>query len=292
MNFSWTYSGSTITATDIGTNGANVLTVTCSNSFQTGNTVVLSGTGEAFLNGQTVTVLAAGLSSSQFRANFTHANYTNASDTGTANLNFSNNHLLVEDYGPQVFSPFVDTTSTYSTGGTTAVSTSSFTPNFAADALFMAGASNSSNTLPAMGFLTQATSGTGSNGNFLQFQAFLGQGVTIGSASGFVTAPYSFTGTLSGTADWITVLIGVETTSPEFVGQGDTVETSPQVFQQFKELYFQGDIFLEGYVGLLFMKNVFMLPRDYWDKALSTPYSGQLFPVGPGEGGPGQVYPY
>lgn len=57
-------------------------------------------------------------------------------------------------------------------------------------------------------------------------------------------------------------------------------------------LDFQGDIFLGGYTGLAFMKNVFVLPRDYWDKALSTPYSGQLFPTGGNSGGPGQVFPF
>ena len=46
--------------------------------------VNITGTAESFLNNQTVTVLSSGLSTSQFEANYTTANYTNASDTGTA----------------------------------------------------------------------------------------------------------------------------------------------------------------------------------------------------------------
>jgi hypothetical protein len=69
----------TITATTI---ASNVLTVTASNSFVPNQRVTLAGTAEAFLNGQTVTVLTA--SGTQFTANFTNANFTNGADTGTA----------------------------------------------------------------------------------------------------------------------------------------------------------------------------------------------------------------
>src|SRR5277367_675018 len=72
---------STITATSVST---NVLTVTCANNLQAGDTVNITGTAESFLNNQTVTVLSSGLSTSQFEANYTTADYTNASDTGTA----------------------------------------------------------------------------------------------------------------------------------------------------------------------------------------------------------------
>jgi hypothetical protein len=69
---------------------SNVLTVTLENTGQaalsTGQTVVLQGTQESFLNGQTVTVLS-GATATQFTANFTHANYSNADDTGTATPN-------------------------------------------------------------------------------------------------------------------------------------------------------------------------------------------------------------
>lgn len=70
-----------ITATSV---SANILTVTCANNFQAGDVVNITGTGESFLNEQTVTVLSSGLSTSQFEANYTTGNYTNASDTGTA----------------------------------------------------------------------------------------------------------------------------------------------------------------------------------------------------------------
>jgi hypothetical protein len=75
---------SPITATDIGTNGTNVLTVTTVNTLKAGDVVNITGTAESFLNNQTVTVLATGLSGTSFRANFSHANYTNGADTGTA----------------------------------------------------------------------------------------------------------------------------------------------------------------------------------------------------------------
>jgi hypothetical protein len=54
-----------------------------------------------------------------------------------------------------------------------------------------------------------------------------------------------------------------------------------------------GHIFDGGYKGLSWMLNVFLLPRDFWQKSLSTPYSGQTFPT-PATGGnaSGQTYPY
>lgn len=47
-----------------------------------------------------------------------------------------------------------------------------------------------------------------------------------------------------------------------------------------------------GYKGLTFMKNVFVLTRDYWDTSLSNPYVGQVFPHAGNAGSPGQVFPY
>lgn len=67
-----------ITATSI---TSNVLTVTAANNYVTGNSVTLTGTAEGFLNGQTVTVVTS--TPTQFTAAFTHANYTNVSDTGS-----------------------------------------------------------------------------------------------------------------------------------------------------------------------------------------------------------------
>jgi hypothetical protein len=61
----------------------NVLTVSCTNTFEAGEIVNLQGlTTATFLNNQTVTVSTAGGSS--FTAAYTHANYTSAPDTGTA----------------------------------------------------------------------------------------------------------------------------------------------------------------------------------------------------------------
>jgi hypothetical protein len=61
----------------------NVVTITAKNSLAAGDVVTLSGiTTATFLNGQTLTVLAGGLSATAFTANFTHANYGTAGDTG------------------------------------------------------------------------------------------------------------------------------------------------------------------------------------------------------------------
>ena len=81
---------------------SNVLTVTIANALEAGDQPVLVGTQESFLNNQQVTVLASGLSSTQFQANFTHANYTNSSDTGTLSLGgaigFSNQNAFGCDF--------------------------------------------------------------------------------------------------------------------------------------------------------------------------------------------------
>lgn len=71
-----------ITATSV--TGGRLLTVTCVNSFKIGNYVYLSGTAEAALNGQTVIIITR--TATQFTANLTTGNFTNASDTGTAVL--------------------------------------------------------------------------------------------------------------------------------------------------------------------------------------------------------------
>ena len=82
-----TVSAPPITATSVAT---NVLTVTANNSDLTvGEQVNIQGTAEDFLNGQTVKVtslIGTGPVYTGFTANFTAANYTNASDSGTVSL--------------------------------------------------------------------------------------------------------------------------------------------------------------------------------------------------------------
>lgn len=70
-----------VTATSV---SSDVLTVTADNDLTAGQSVLLEGTAESFLNGQTVTVLSTGLSATQFTASFATADYSNPSDTGTA----------------------------------------------------------------------------------------------------------------------------------------------------------------------------------------------------------------
>lgn len=75
--------GATITAIQI---SGNILLVVAQNNFQVGQQVTFAGVGTAaFLNGQTLTVATA--SGSQFTASFSHADYANAPDTGTAEPN-------------------------------------------------------------------------------------------------------------------------------------------------------------------------------------------------------------
>jgi DNA-binding beta-propeller fold protein YncE len=64
----------------------NVITVTVAtpNPFAAGQTLLLSGfTTSTFLNGQSVTVLSTGLTTTQFQATFTHAN-ASATESGSA----------------------------------------------------------------------------------------------------------------------------------------------------------------------------------------------------------------
>lgn len=76
--------------TSVAVDGADVLTVLAINNLVVGETVTFSGVGTAtFLNGVTVTVIATGLSGTQFEANFTHAMYGPTDDIGTVTLNGS-----------------------------------------------------------------------------------------------------------------------------------------------------------------------------------------------------------
>lgn len=65
----------------------NVVTFQSVNPFVVGNTVTISElTTGTYLNGQTLTILSAGQSSTQFEANFPHANVISTADHGRANL--------------------------------------------------------------------------------------------------------------------------------------------------------------------------------------------------------------
>lgn len=71
--------------TEVAVSGSNVLTITANNTLAADAQVTFVGVGAAtFLNGQTVTVLSTGLSTTQFEANFTHSTYGPTADTGTA----------------------------------------------------------------------------------------------------------------------------------------------------------------------------------------------------------------
>jgi hypothetical protein len=61
-----------------------VVTFVANNSFTAGLTPTISLPFISYLNGQSLTILAAGLSSTQFSANFTHADVTSTAQTGFA----------------------------------------------------------------------------------------------------------------------------------------------------------------------------------------------------------------
>lgn len=64
---------------------SNVVTIQAVNNFVAGEQVQISGLSTGtYLNGQTLTVLATGLSGTQFSASFTHANVAATTDSGTA----------------------------------------------------------------------------------------------------------------------------------------------------------------------------------------------------------------
>jgi hypothetical protein len=52
-------------------------------------------------------------------------------------------------------------------------------------------------------------------------------------------------------------------------------------------------ILTNGYPGVTWMKNCYVIPRDFWPDSLSQPYAGQLWPL-PNTGGAtsGQTFPY
>jgi len=104
----------------------NVITVFLSgpNPFLAGQTVGLSGfLNSTFLNSQSVTVLAAGLTTTQFEANFTHANAA-STETGTATFLGTQPGLvtIVDVSGDTVLTtPQIQTNPSYfvlNTGGT------------------------------------------------------------------------------------------------------------------------------------------------------------------------------
>jgi hypothetical protein len=72
----------TITQSAVAT---NIVTLTADNEFTAGEPVLFAGlTVASFLNGQALTVLGSGLSTTQFEVAFTAANHATVADTGTA----------------------------------------------------------------------------------------------------------------------------------------------------------------------------------------------------------------
>jgi hypothetical protein len=87
---------------------SNVVTILATNTLVAGQVVTISGLPTAtFLNGQVVTVIATGLSGSQFEFNFTHANYSTNPEAGVAT---ATNSLILQVYEvPAALLPIADT---------------------------------------------------------------------------------------------------------------------------------------------------------------------------------------
>ncbi len=113
------YGGSlTAAITSVTVSGANVVTVTCNNSFLVGTHVVCSGlTGASFLNG--VTLQIASVTSTQFTAAFTHAAYGPTADSGTAT---DNPYIQIKQGGSGAFTgPQATTFTNNVTAGSTLI---------------------------------------------------------------------------------------------------------------------------------------------------------------------------
>jgi hypothetical protein len=204
---------------------------------------------------------------------------------------YNNLRLSVVDY-TNAISPYIDTTSTALTGNSTAITTNGLTPIYAADAMLLVGAMSVTSTFTAgTNFNERVTNSYLFDADFSTVATATGP-VFLGKGTSTLTAPFSGTGTLSATADWVSILIGVETPAPAFLAQNDTFEASAGYFKPFQEQYYIGQIFNGGYTGLTWLKNIFSFATPYWATALSTPFSGQIFPTGGNSNGTGQTYPY
>lgn len=213
---------------------------------------------------------------------------TTGTPTVTSNLalSYQNRKLLIAEYsgiGMVGLTP-VDASASGITSGTS-FSTATLTTLTAGDFLIMFEGTNTAVTFSSgpAGFTSRINSTNGALYDNLTGQA-------IGS--------YTETGTLSGGNDSGSYLIGVFASVYGYLGQFDLnsqwmdsngiyTGLAPGVAQG------SGNIFNGGYQGLTWMKNVFILPKDFWQQTLSTPYSGQNYPT-PNTGGAtsGQTYPY
>lgn len=197
-------------------------------------------------------------------------------------------------YWANGLSPYLDTVASSASGTGETLTTNGVTPSLGNDALILCGGWNSTSGTPNAATLSSGYSyNSRVTGEPFTLQDFL----YIGKGVSNQTAPFTgtVTTTLSSNADWVARVFSVPSSGPAAFASGDSVEASAGYFLPYEELYFTGYVFEGNYTGLSWLKNVFMMSRDYWDSGAysrSTPYSGQLFPVGPGQGGSGQIYPY
>lgn len=197
-------------------------------------------------------------------------------------------------YWTNAESPYFDVYGTAGSGTSETPISGGITPLLSNDGLILFAAWNSTSGTPNAATLSSGfTFNNRVTGEPITVQDFLfiGQGVSNQSAP--------FTGTvttsLASNADWVARLVAIPSSGPKGFTSGDSLEASMGYFSPYQELYFSGSIFLNGYTGIPWLKNVYLLTRDYWDSgsySRGTPYSGQLYPVGAGTGSPGQMYPY
>lgn len=199
------------TAAETGTATGNLLTVTATNTLAAGQSVFISGTEEAVLNGTVLTVLAP--SGSAFFANTTLPSFSNASDTGSAAQISTNGSAIytgtLTGGGSNAFAGFYFTTSGFAhsqNNGTflcTASSATTLTLSNAAGfgELAVAAASDYVLTLTASNSFTTTGGQTVQLASFVNAPFLNGQLVKIVAATGSAfTANYgayveNYTGT-------------------------------------------------------------------------------------------------
>lgn len=122
---------------------------------------------------------------------------------------------------------------------------------------------------------------------------------------------YGFVGSGDDSGEWFSSTVAYDgVTSPNWLSPGwlglndnlgDWMDGSGVYFSQPNWLvggpsnyYLAGIVdntFRDGYHGIK-NTNIIAMIRIFWDTSLSTPFKGQLFPVGGNSGSPKQVYPF
>ena len=168
----------------------NVVTFQAVNNFSAGTIVVINGlTTGTYLNGQTLTVIANGLSSTQFEANFTYSNVASTSDLGTATVNPTMTSLYVTLTGANSTTPELQLAVPQTSSVTTVNLTDSLTQASTASGGYTTYTGAFSPTIP-VGSLVTITGFTNAtnNGTFI-VQSCSGTQLVVNNPSGVAETP-------------------------------------------------------------------------------------------------------